>query len=123
MIKERPKLTESDISFKNWGKSDFVKNTLELAKNLQEDFDKKERLSQSECLVCFYKKGGLATNACVNTNCRSCNKEIWFGNSDTDELCINCAKKYKLCKACGSDLEYKERRKQRIFDFQSRVNK
>jgi len=117
MIRQRPKLTDSDISFKNWGKSDYVKQTIELAENLQKDPDKKERLKASECIVCWYRGGGMVTNACVHTSCKSCNKELWFGNSNTDEICIDCAKEHKLCKHCGADLEYKERRKPRVFNF------
>jgi hypothetical protein len=113
----RSKLDNFDISIRNWGKLDFVKQTLELAKNLQEDPQKQERVKNCECLVCWYRSGGMHTNAFVYTNCKSCNKDLQFANSNTDEVCIDCAKEHKLCKHCGADIEYKERRKKRFFNF------
>lgn len=116
MIK-RPKLDNSDISIRNWGKLDYIKNTLQLAKNLQEDPQKQERIKNCKCLVCWYRSGGMHTNAFVYTNCKSCNKDLQFATSNTDEVCIDCAKEHKLCKHCGADIEYKERRKKRVFNF------
>jgi hypothetical protein len=114
--RQRPALTEQDISLRNWGRIDLVKQTIELAKNLQEDPDKRKRLVAKECIVCYYKSRGMHTNSCVSTNCKSCNKKMQFGNSDIDEICIDCAAKHKLCKHCGADFEYKERKKARLFN-------
>ncbi|MBM5783156.1 MAG: hypothetical protein FJ368_07055 [Pelagibacterales bacterium] len=119
---KRSKLDNSDISIRNGGKLDYIKKTLQLAKNLQEDPQKQERIKNCTCLVCWYRSGGMHTNSFVHTNCKSCNKDLQFVNSNTDEVCIDCAKEHKLCKHCGADIEYKERRKQRIFNFKEVIN-
>lgn len=123
MIRKRSKLTNSDIGLRNWGKLDFLKNTEKMMNGIKEDVNKKDRLSKSTCLVCYYdRRGIMVTNASVTTNCRSCNKKITFGNSNTDEVCLECAKEHKLCVHCGSDIEYKQRKKYRAFNFDEELN-
>jgi hypothetical protein len=117
MHNRRKVLTNSDISLSNWGKKDYVQSTLELADNLNNDPNNKDRLKENLCLVCYYRTGGLTTNAFIHTNCRSCNTSLHFaGSSSVEELCLPCAKEHKLCVKCGADIEYKERKKDRIFD-------
>lgn len=120
ICRERHKLTELDIDMNNIGKLDYIKRTIQLAKDLQNDPENKNRLSESECLVCYYGQRGMHTNAFVYTNCQCCNKELQFVNSDTDKTCLECAINHKLCKHCGSDIQYKNRRKIRVFDFKER---
>lgn len=118
MNRIRRKLTNSDVGIRNLGKLEFIKNTEKMMKGIKEDINKKDRLSESTCLVCYYDtRGVMVTNSTVTTNCRSCNKKMMFGNSNADEVCLECAKKHKLCVHCGSDIEYKERRKARVFNF------
>ena len=114
---KRSKLDNSHISLRNWAMIDYIKSTLLLAKNLQEDPQKQQRIKNCMCLVCWYKAGGMHTNAGVITNCRSCNKDLQFGNGNIDAVCIDCAKDHKICKHCGADIEYKVRRKERVFVF------
>ena len=74
------------------------------------DPDKEERLEEQECVLCFYgsKIGGAAM---TRANCMSCDKQMGFGSTNVDHLCIECARAHRLCKHCNSDMEYKNRKK------------
>lgn len=69
-----------------------------------------QRRDAQECPVCFYsqKIGGASM---TESKCSMCGKELIFGNTNTDELCIGCATVHGLCKHCGGDIELKQRRK------------
>ena len=86
-------------------------NTLEHAKELKEDPRKKERMQANECKVCFYgsRIGGASM---TNRECMSCGKDELYASTATDVLCMDCAKKHKLCKHCGADIELRVRRKE-----------
>ena len=110
-------ITQRDISFDNLRKKERIKTILELADDLRSDPSKKERKEQNLCLICFYQSRGMHTNAFVTTDCKVCGKEMFFVNSDIDKIGLECAKKYQLCKHCGCDIEYKERRNNKRNDF------
>lgn len=78
---------------------------------IDEDPDKKKRLEKQECKVCFYQTSRIAGQSFTSTECSICDKEITHGNTDVDRLCQECAKAANLCKHCGADIEYKNRRK------------
>ena len=80
-------------------------------KKVIEDPDKKNRLEKSECVLCYYYYGKIGGSVMTSTECGSCNKELSFGNTCVDVLCPECAKKYRVCRHCGADLELKSRRK------------
>lgn len=70
-----------------------------------------ERLKSQECQVCYY--GSRVGGASITTTyCGICGKEMQFGNTCVDVLCEDCAKKYDLCKHCGGDMNFLNRRKQ-----------
>jgi len=110
-------ITQRDISFDNILKKERIKNALELADNLRNDPNKKERKCQNLCLLCYYQERGMHTNASVTTDCKICSDKMYFGSSDIDKIDDVCAKIYGLCKHCGCDIEYKERRNNRRNDF------
>jgi hypothetical protein len=83
-----------------------VDGVIKRAKLLTEDPDKKERLNQSECISCFYMTG-MAGQAFTTRPCMCCGKDMMFGSTSTDVLCIDCAKEHKLCKHCGGDIGMK----------------
>lgn len=82
----------------------YISNILDLAMMLKIDHNKKERLNANQCVWCFYgsRIGGAAMS---HNKCMSCNKEEMYSSTDTDVLCLPCAKEHKLCKHCGADLE------------------
>jgi len=66
------------------------------------DPEKKQRKANGLCRYCYYfdtaRIGGAAM---TTTNCRGCDKDLHFGNTCTDDLCLECSVKLKLCKHCG----------------------
>jgi len=92
-----------------------VKDYIDLGNNLEKDYSKKLRRRASLCLVCYYKKRGAHTNSSVRVQCQVCEEKMVFGNSDTDKICQPCANKNYLCKHCGSDVDLKGMRKNRVL--------
>ncbi len=87
-----------------------VEHFIETAKNMTTDPERKERMSRHECVACYYSSrfGGSAV---TTQPCMSCGKEELYGNTNTDALCLDCAKKHGLCKHCGGDIKLRVRRK------------
>ncbi len=91
----------------SWGKRERLENF----KKAIEDTDKEKRLTKCECVVCFYATSRIGGCAMTSAECANCKKDMMFGSTCVDLLCKECAKKLKLCCFCGSDIEYKNRRK------------
>jgi len=74
------------------------------------DVRKTGRQNKQECQVCFYsmKVGGAAM---TSSKCGICQTILSFGSTNVDRVCMNCATKHRLCKHCGGDIEFKQRRK------------
>ena len=71
-----------------------------------EDKGQVERRKHFICKYCSYmNKDVVCQNAFVKTLCNSCNTELIFANSDIDLYCETCAKKYNICKHCGSIMD------------------
>ncbi len=103
---ENKTLTLDDVKHRTW----MQKGRLEHFQKIVNDTDKKNRLENQECVCCHYdsKMGGAAM---TKTNCSMCEKEMHFGSTSIDRLCKECAKEHGLCKHCGADMDYKQRRK------------
>ena len=88
----------------------MMRDILNGYKRIVEDPDYHDRIINQECQVCYYgsRVGGSSMTI---TECGICNKEMTFGNTDVDVLCIDCAMNKRVCKHCGADMEYKNRRK------------
>ena len=90
---------------------DRVNDWIELVEKVTNDTDKAKRLERNWCKACHYSShlGGCAmtTRPCMN-----CEKDVGYGSTNTDVLCLDCAKQLKLCKHCGGDLEMRIRRKE-----------
>jgi hypothetical protein len=98
------KITLEDINHRTF----MQKSRLGHFTRIVMDSSEEKRLEEQECRCCFYdsKIGGAAM---TETNCSNCEKILYFESTNTDKLCEDCAKKHKLCKHCGADMEYKER--------------
>lgn len=81
-----------------------------LVDEIKTDARKLERMSKHECKACFYfsRIGGQAI---TERGCMCCGMEQTYGSTSTDVLCLECAKKHKLCKHCGGDVNMKNRNK------------
>jgi len=82
-----------------------IKSTLLNARLLCEDPDKDARIDNQICKCCHYiMAGGVSMQAFTNRDCEECEVEMMFPTSDTHKYCLSCAKKEKLCKRCGADI-------------------
>lgn len=87
-----------------------VTDLLAIAKEIETDARREERLARNECRACFYRPmwGGAAI---CEQDCMCCGNEQMYGSTATDVLCLECAKRHSLCKHCGGDLEMRTRRR------------
>lgn len=70
------------------------------------DLNKKQRKAKGFCRYCHYfNKERIGGSACTTVNCRGCDKDIHFGNTCTDELCLECSIEMKLCKHCAAKID------------------
>lgn len=102
----RKPLTIDDVQ---WRTSMQVERLKDLQKII-EDPERKERLENQECQLCHYdrKIGGAAM---TSAECGLCETTVHSGNTNIDRLCKACAISHNLCKHCGADMDYKNRRK------------
>jgi hypothetical protein len=80
-----------------------VDKTLELAKTLAEDSEHTQRLAAQLCMACHYFPR-MAGQAFTDQPCACCHALQTYSTTDTDALCLPCAKEGSLCKHCGGDL-------------------
>ena len=82
----------------------------ERAKTIAEDPERAERLTQMECQICW-KQPKVGGCMCTTKECDQCGTEMRFGSTNTDHLCLACAKSLGVCKHCLADIDLKQRRK------------
>lgn len=89
----------------------YLQSQIEKTEAAKEDTEKEKRLKSQLCKWCFYLASGLGGASITIKECEICSEEQMFGSTNTNTLCMACATKSKLCKHCGSDMEYKKRKK------------
>lgn len=87
-----------------------VDSVIKMAIDMQKDRRKKERIKKYECKGCFYypRIGG---SAMTEGNCALCDSHQLHSSTNTDVLCLDCAKKNKLCRHCGGDIDLRTKRR------------
>jgi hypothetical protein len=65
----------------------------------------KKRTSEQECKVCTYVNGSFAGQAFTDSYCGICGKKMTFPTTDTDKVCLSCARIHGLCKHCGGRMD------------------
>jgi len=88
----------------------MVAYTIDLADKFSNDPEKRKRLEECLCPICYYEKSRIGGSAIRTVEC-VCGKEMHFANTCTDNLCDDCAEDRGCCKHCGGDLNIKLRRK------------
>lgn len=106
MLNKNRKLTIDEVNLRS------LQNPTRIAayRKFVDDPENASRINSQTCVVCFYA-WGMAGQAFTETNCAKCEKLMQFSETDTDMLCKPCALESRLCKKCGSDMKYKERRR------------
>lgn len=98
-----------DSSIKD-NKTYYNKKHVEKLKSKLNDYDKDPhkfiRQGEMICRHCYYiENDRIAGQAFCTKNCSNCGKEMNFATTDTDELCIQCAKELNVCKHCGGKMD------------------
>jgi hypothetical protein len=88
----------------------YVEDVIDRATKISTDVDKKQRLKRQLCKACYYVSR-VAGQAMTSRECACCEKEQTYSSTDTDALCLGCAKEHSLCKRCSGDLELRVRRR------------
>ena len=90
---ENKKLTLSDLKWKCAAKFERYERILSLVK----DEDAEKRRAKGECVFCYYLDGKIGGAAMTDANCAICDKITMYGSTCVDILCLDCAKKNRLC--------------------------
>lgn len=84
----------------------FLKKMKEKIKNYEEDTYRDTRKKEMLCKYCYYiMSDRISGQSFCTTECLNCKKEMSFGNTDTDELCMECAEELNRCKHCGVKMD------------------
>ena len=98
---------------KIWTETSWTKNhysdVLERSLNMLQDPNKKERLDQQECKMCFYSSH-IGGSCMTKYKCKNCDKELLSGSTRTNTLCLDCAKELGYRISCGGDIDMKIKR-------------
>lgn len=81
-----------------------IQSVLDYAQQLETDPRREERLAKQFCKACFYGPPRVAGAAMTTQPCMCCGEDQQYGSTNTDVLCLDCAKAHDLCKHCGGDL-------------------
>lgn len=101
------------IPYRNERSRNIYLDEIKKLEEAKKDSRKKERLEKHECKTCFYIiSSRIGAAVCTTRPCAICETEMDFCNSNTDCLCVDCARKHKLCKHCMADIELRSRRKE-----------
>lgn len=87
------------------------KEQLDNFRKAVEDPEVRARKAKCECVFCFYVNRKIGGQAFTDTECGLCRAKMVFGDTCVDMLCEGCARKHRLCKHCGSDIDLKGRTK------------
>lgn len=105
----RPVIDRCWIERENGHCRDYIAHVVARYNQLTLDPDRKERIAQQQCVVCW-KTSRIGGAACTSRQCGLCDTTLHSGSTNIDVLCHECARRAKLCRHCGADLELKNRR-------------
>ena len=83
---------------------------LEHCRRIIDDPEKDARREAQQCVCCHYG-GRIGGSMMTRQQCGMCDEVMRFGSTCADVLCLECARRHRLCRHCGADAEGKSRRK------------
>ena len=90
----------------------YAQDYTSMVERFHGDADKTLRLAESKCKSCFYFFQSRIGGASMTTiNCGICDKEMLFGSTAVDPICVECGELNGLCVQCGGNIEMKLKRK------------
>lgn len=104
MNRPRPSMTPHDQEWATRKASNYVREVLQRAELIRADAKRAARVEANFCLACYYVEriGGAAM---TSAPCMTCGKDQMYGSTNTDVLCLDCAREHALCKHCGGDFQ------------------
>lgn len=112
----RHKVSKSSIEVVNSLHKEKLNFWRRLLAQIDSDPQHKERIAMSQCGMCFYEKSRIGAATCTEVQCAFCDVILHSGNTNIDILCLECAANAGLCRHCGCDLDFKNRRQRLIPD-------
>jgi len=109
----RKTISKSSIEWANSSNKEAIKYFTELASQYAKDLDKKSRKADNQCKKCYYGQK-VATQAFTDRQCGLCDTTCKSNNGRCPVLCDKCSNKLGLCKYCGADQEYVNRRNREL---------
>lgn len=91
--------------------SNMSRDSLKRAGRCVEDPERKKRRAEATCRPCYYLRMRVGGSMITSKRCRICGEDVSYASTATGETCVPCAKKHRLCRWCGADVELRERRK------------
>lgn len=82
-----------------------IQSVMDYAQQLESDPKREERLARNMCKACFYGPPRIGGSAMTSQPCMCCGDDQMYASTNTDVLCLDCAKAHGLCKHCGGDVE------------------
>jgi hypothetical protein len=103
-------MSKSNMISSTYRSKERVESWIELAKTVQDDTKKHERIKAHFCKACFYGShiGGQAIRS---QPCMACHKDQMYSSTYTDALCLECSIDMQLCKHCGGDIDLRIKRR------------
>jgi NADH pyrophosphatase NudC (nudix superfamily) len=105
MEQEFKKWDEGMIEYKTYYNQHRVEDMREKLVEYDNDVEHTERIDNQVCKVCHYISDHIAFQAFTDTYCGICGKKMTFCDSDTDKVCLSCARIHGLCKHCGGRMD------------------
>lgn len=109
MKRDAKRMTPRDMRMATTMAAGRIHEALKLAQKYQEDPHREARLAVHTCKACFYRTS-IAGAAMTMQPCMCCQQDQMYSSTNTDALCLTCAKENKLCKHCGGDVDLDTRR-------------
>lgn len=112
-----PKRIDSQsVEYATYSKSHRRNYLVNFVRKITDDEEKTKRHAEALCVMCYYEKSRIGGAACSSRQCgaEGCKTILHSGNTCVDFLCLECARKLKLCKCCGADVDLKRRRHDRF---------
>ena len=105
MRQAKKPINETSIAVNTQISVDRINRAKTVVENLIADPDQDKRLAAGICSPCYYlMSGSVAGRAITIRPCGLCEKDQTYSSTQTDALCLDCAKRNSLCRHCGGDI-------------------
>ena len=111
MKRTNPKLDLYEINRLTSRSKSYAQDFEKRARLFLDDAEQEKRLAEQLCKFCYYVSSWIGGAAMTEANCGLCDKTTMYSSTNVDVVCKSCAESHKLCVHCGSDMQFRNRRK------------